>query len=339
MPKKLDKLIVFFTSVIISLIFLKFENFLGIDATYHPDSIHYLNFKFSFSDNNFFLFLKELYGRSFYFWIKVLDYNYYYIIAFNIFFFGLTNVIFFNFFQKNLKEFDFKSLLLLSIVILMPYKLHLSVHVLKETIIILLFTIIISKSNKFFKFIFFILILMFRKFSIVYFIVFLNIKKIFVKSNLSTIKKFTILFLIGLFFFIILNLAIHHLYNTNIFEIILGWSIKDMGGRNYDTISNFSNYGYLGVFLKAILWPIIFLFGIFVFLSFNFFYIILFVEILALNFIYFLKYKKIIFSLELYCTLMLISFYVSAFTAYFRYSYIAFVIFIVHRIYQNEKQK
>ena len=339
MPKKVDKLIIFFCSIILSLIFLKFENFVGVGSDYHPDSIHYLNFKLSFSDNNFFLFLKQLYGRGFYFWVKILNYNYYYIIAFNILFFALTNVIFFSFFKKNLNEFDFKSYLLLTAVILMPYKLHLSVHVLKETIIIFLFILIIFKSNKYFKFIFFLMVLIFRKFSIVYLIVFLNIKKILLMTNLNIKKKIIIFFSTSIFIFVILNIATYHLYNSSVIEIIYSWSIKDMGGRNYDSISNFSNYGLTGVFLKAILWPIIFLSGIFVFLSFNFFYFILFLEIVFLNMFYYYKYKKILFLLEIYSTLLLITFYVSSFTAYFRYSYIAYVIFIFYQIYLNEKKK
>ena len=157
--------------------------------------------------------------------------------------------------------------------------------------------------------------------------------------DLSFKKKIIYLLIILIISLLFTNYICLYLYNANLSDMLIAWGTKDMGGRSFDKVSNFSNFGIYGIFLKTIVWPFLFLTGTFAFVSFNFFYIILFVEILALNFIYFLKYKKIIFSLELYCTLMLISFYVSAFTAYFRYSYIAFVIFIVHRIYQNEKQK
>ena len=45
MPNKLDSIIIFITSIIACIFFIKIENFLGIDYKYHPDALHYLKYK------------------------------------------------------------------------------------------------------------------------------------------------------------------------------------------------------------------------------------------------------------------------------------------------------
>lgn len=345
MPNKLDSIIIFITSIIACIFFIKIENFLGIDYKYHPDALHYLKYKIDIaheiylSTESVASFLKSYFGRFFYFWVDILNYNPSYIIFSNIIFFAITNVVIFNIFNKKLINFDYLSLLLLIAVLFMPYRLHLSAHVLKETMMIFFFSLCFLRIHYLYKILPIIFIFYLRKFSLIYFLIFFNLNKIFNYFQINIILKLIILlFLLIVGLDIINELFIFH-YESNLIEQVTAWSQKNMGGRDYDNITNFKYYHAYGVLLKAFIWPILFLSGSFVFFSFNFYFLILAVEIIVINILFYKKYKKLLISAEIYIVLFFISFHVSTFTAYFRYSYIAFILIIFYKLYYLENEK
>ncbi len=345
MSNKIDTIIIFFISIITCFIFLKIENFAGIDYTYHPDSLHYLKYKIdinldiNLSKDSVLLFLKTYFGRFFYFWVDFLNYNAYFIIFLNIIFFSITNVIIFKIFNQKLIDFDLKSILLLFLILFMPYRIHLSIHILKETMIIFFFSLCFLRIHFLYKLIPIVFVFYLRKFSLVYFTIFLNLKKIFNHFQINIFLKSIILVLLLSISFYVINEVFIFNYNSTLIEQITAWSQKNMGGRNYDNIDNFSVYGTYGVFLKAFIWPILFLTGSFVFFSFNFYFLILALEIIFINLLFYIKYKKILFTIEIYIALFFITFHVSTFTAYFRYSYIALILLILLKLYKNENEK
>ena len=221
----------------------------------------------------------------------------------------------------------------------MPYRLHLSAHVLKETMMIFFFSLCFLRIHYLYKILPIIFIFYLRKFSLIYFLIFFNLNKIFNYFQINIILKLIILlFLLIVGLDIINELFIFH-YESNLIEQVTAWSQKNMGGRDYDNITNFKYYHAYGVLLKAFIWPILFLSGSFVFFSFNFYFLILAVEIIVINILFYKKYKKLLISAEIYIVLFFISFHVSTFTAYFRYSYIAFILIIFYKLYYLENEK
>ena len=151
------------------------------------------------------------------------------------------------------------------IVILSPYRAHLAVHVLKDTIIIFLLTSFVFSKTFSSKLLFLISNLYVRIFSLIYYIYILN------KNKINFIS-YTLIF--SILIFLIFQFPI-------IFDFISERNTIDMGGRSFDQIINFSEFGPSGVLLRAIVWPLIFVTGIFLFMSPNLLYIPIFLEILT----------------------------------------------------------
>ena len=115
----------------------------------------------------------------------------------------------------------------------------------------------------------------------------------------------------------------------NIIESITKF-IKDrtnstMGGRDYDAVPNFNHIPYGGL-VRGIIWPILFLSGFFVFYTESYLFYVLAFEILLIQILIYLFYRKFLFNLNLFIVIFVIGIYTSTFTSFFRYSYVAFYI-------------
>ena len=165
-------LIIFFIiSILISTLVLIIERkILGFGPLYHPDSNHYMSYQSTYSylslkysiAENFKNYLYRFSSGSLYYSIVHLFYElkqiinistpYRNLIKLNILFYALTNLLILNCLIKKFhreKKIDYKTLIIVLFFCFLPYKLHLSVHVLKETLIFFFLSIYILYPNKF----------------------------------------------------------------------------------------------------------------------------------------------------------------------------------------------
>jgi hypothetical protein len=238
---KKDNVCIFVLSLFFSIFILSIERLMNIGTDYHPDSLTYLNNSIplsSFLQNPF-----NYLGSFYYVVTGLFNSEIIFLISFNIFIFSLTNLILFSkvrdIYSKNGLLFYFSVL----IVIFDPYRAHLSVHVLKDTLIMFFLVLVFFTSNILLNFFFIFMGFMFR----LGFFIYLPI--IF----LSSFKK---IFLILFFIIFILNKDIIFLGLSSGQEI-------NMAFRFFDIIPNFVDIRYpWGEILRAIFWSFIRLTGL-----------------------------------------------------------------------------
>lgn len=287
---KKDNTVIFILSILSSLTVLLIERSLNIGYDFHPDSLTYLT-----SSENFVKYTLEnpskILGAFYYFLVDLFNAEINILISLNILMFALTNLILFskvrNIYRKNGLLFYFSIL----IIIFDPYRMHFSVHILKDTLVIFSLTILFFSSNVFLK-IFGLVLGFFTRLGFF----------IYLPNKLSGLNKSqNILFLLIIIFFFIF-------YNDIIIGAFSTGQTVDMSFRKFDLVYNFVEIGYpLGDILRAILWPVIRLTGIaFIFHPIYFLFILnslAIIYIISFNFNYL---KKDIF-------LLLISFAAFAF--------------------------
>jgi hypothetical protein len=174
---------IFFYSIIFSLALLIIERILGIGVDYHPDSTYYLNYNDYAKHFRAGLFYHDV--------VYFFKSNVSALLTLNVVAFSLTNVILYSVLKKvhftNGWFYYISSL----IVIFDPYRAHLSIHVLKDSLFILTLVLFLFSSNVIFLLIFSLLSIMFRFGSLIYFLMFFSFFK----------KKITYILLIFIILF------------------------------------------------------------------------------------------------------------------------------------------
>ena len=313
----MNKLSVFIISCISSLSILLLERLAGIKWDYHPDADTYVNsydFAFEIITNG----KIESFFNNFYYVISfMLHGDITLLISINIIAYSLTNVIFFYSFCNFEKKHKIKSshrFLFFLWIFIFPYRLHLSVQVLKDTLIILSFAILTSKMK--FKNIAWLPIFLLRMFSGFYIIPLLS-------------KRYLILFT---FIF----LAILIVFTDEIFNFLIDKNEVSMTFRDYDIIPTFSQLGLLGVILRGLIWPLFLLSGIYALISPSF----AFIPVALGTYFTIFWSKKILnvwpWSLGIYLSLAIIGTVVNGFTSFIRYTFPILVV-IPHLILHYEK--
>ena len=299
---------VFFVSILFCLVLKFIEEYVGIGWDYHPDAVLYINESDFIVDeiiynNNFFSYL----NNGYYFIVSFFNSSIFKLVFLNILLFSVTNVIYY----KNVKEIKSKYFyIFFLIVILSPYRAHLAVHVLKDTIIIFLLTSFVFSKTFSSKLLFLLSNLYVRIFSLIYYIYILNKKKI----N----------FISYAFVFLVLIFLIYQF--PILFDFISERNTIDMGGRSFDQIINFSEFGLFGVLIRALVWPLIFVTGMFLFMSPNLLFIPIFLEILIINIFTNFKFAK---SIKFILLLSILAIIVNSFTAYIRYIYPLIILTVI----------
>lgn len=351
-------LIIFFFCFFLGIFFLYLERkILGISSTFHPDSKWYLNtytiysyLSFNLSlTKNLLNYLKFFHEGSVYSSIinlshelknlKILNYNngYRNLILLNILLYSITNVLIMNKYLKYFhnKQKNYFFLISIIIFILLPYKLHLSVHVLKESFIFFFFVIYILYQSNISALVSLIFGTSFRFSFALYYLIFFNFK------NLFKINKFMYLLLIFLLLIAIYYFKIYETrnYQENLFQSFLTLvnerHLNIMDGRDFDNIPHFNDYNY-GFIYRSIVWPIIFLSGGFIFFTDNIFFKLLGAEILILQIITWICHKKLIINVGIILFLIIVSLWVNTFTSFYRYSYLAFLGLFLKIIFENK---
>ena len=299
---KRDIIVIFILSILFSLAILLIERLLNINYDFHPDSTTYL-----INSNNYIeSFYKDpsiIFGTLYYFVVNLFNSEINFLITLNILIFAFTNLILFskirNVYRKNGLLFYFAVL----IIIFDPYRGHLSVHILKDTLVIFSVTLLFFSSN-----------ILFKIFGL--FLGFLTRLGFFMYlpnmlSGMSRLNNilFLFIFLFFLFFY----------KNYFILAFSKGQSI-DMSFRTFDLVYNFIEIGYpIGDILRSISWPFIRLTG----LAFIFhpIYFLFFINSLAIIYIVSFNFnylKKNIFLLLI--SFAAFAFVTSGYNSYLRWT-------------------
>ena len=242
---KKDNIVIFILSILLSLTILLIERSLSINYDFHPDSITYLT-----NSKNFVKFIYEnplkIFGKFYYFVVDLFNSDINFLISLNILIFALTNLILFSkvrsVYRKNGLLFYFAVL----IIIFDPYRSHLSVHILKDTLVIFSLTILFFSSNIYFK-IFSLFLGFFTRLGFF----------MYLPNMLSGLNRFHNIF------FLLIFICFLVFYKENFILAFSSGQIVDMGFRSFDLVYNFIEIGYpLSDILRSISWPVIRLTGI-----------------------------------------------------------------------------
>jgi len=275
----------FFYSIIYSLIILFIERKNNIRIDFHPDATEYfekadeeiLN---AVIDNPF-----QFLGKFYYVIVSYFIDNTEFLIILNILAYSLTNYILYLIIKNIFSKKNFLYSIFILIVIFSPYRAHLAVHPLKDTLIILSLVFSFFSSSIVINFIFIFLGFMLR----LSFYVYLPIFFVSIKKKLFFFI-FTFLFSIILFYF-----------SSVMFDAIE--NMADMTNRSFDNVYNFINFDFpFAQILRGITWPVIRITGLAV--LFHPFYFLFLLQSVALMYIIYVNrryvdYRVIFFILPL----------------------------------------
>jgi hypothetical protein len=293
----------FIISILFSLLVLSIERSVNINYDYHPDTLTYLNNSSEDLIADFYQNPLQFLGSFYYIWVSFFTANKIVLITLNIFIYALTNSIMFLLIKEIYRKKGWLYYISVLIIIFDPYRAHLSVHILKDTLIIFSLVLFIFSSSKIISSFGLILGFMLR----LGFFVYLPIILIYLnKKN---------------FIFITLGIIIPFWYFWGI--ILSGISSgqeADMAFRDFDRVYNFVEIGYpLGDIMRSLAWPVIRLTGLAV--LFHYTYLLFFFQSVALMYLFFanknyLSYKIIFFI----STLAGLAIVTSGYNSYLRWS-------------------
>ncbi len=367
--KKIKKYIIFIFITILSTIYIYFflyfeRRIIGISPQYHPDSVYYfenfsrytnLSFKLGLFEN-IKIFYTKFFSNALYPSIINLIFEFHekinsiksltffhntfyrYVIQFNIIIHLILNILIINYYFKNFKKraFDHKNLIFLSLVLFLPYRCHLTINILKDSLVLFTLIIFFTYQNIYSLIVSFLLATPLRFGAIIYYILFLDYKR-FNKKIFVSLLSLIIIFLLILFFRIIYNDYdyTHQDFVISIKEFLKSRNVADLGGRGFDQVPSFAEYK-AGSLIRAGLWPIIFISGSFSFFTKSYLFYYLAFEILFVQIVFYYFFRKSLITINLLIILILIGIYTNTFTSYFRYSYVAFYVSILLSFFKIE---
>ena len=291
--------LIFFLSISASLFVLLLERLFGIGWDFHPDARTYI--ELSSGSLSLLRLDNIMLGSWFYILVDFFNSNIDALIAFNVLIYSITNVGIANFFYKHTGR-DQKqiTLLLFLLVIFNPYRLHLSVQVLKDTIII--FGMVYFLISKLFSWLYFIISFLFSLRSAMYLIAVIKRRNFIV-----------VLLLISSFLYWYMGI-------DGILSILSAEDQVNMTFRQFDSVPNFFEFGYVGAILRAIIWPFFYLTGVFIFFSPSIMYLPIAMGSFFLQVWHLKQYRRYAFYFQIYVAMGVMAFMVSGFTSYIRYT-------------------
>ena len=294
-----NPIIIFVISVLFCLLLLFIERYLGIEWDFHPDARTYIEsppgkYK-DINLNNIML------GHWFYVVVTFFDNNIDKVIAINVLIYSFTNVGIATFFYKHAPTRQKKLVLFLFLLVIFnPYRVHLAIHVLKDTIII--FGMVYFLISKRFSWGFFLISFLVSLRSAIYLIAIIG------KRNFVLV-------------FVVILLFLFYYKGVDGLLFLLSPEFQfDMKVRDFDKVPNFYELGTIGVILRVIIWPFFYLTGVFIFFSPSLMYLPIAIGSFFLQIWHLTQFKKFTFYFQIYLALGVIAFMVSSFTSYIRYA-------------------
>jgi len=231
--------VILFVNVLFLVLMLILQIILGIGpGLAHVDEVTYLTYSSNSCSNQ--LTVSQIIGRSYYCFVKVLNFEIAFILTIQCGLYLLTSFIIYS----RLKDMctTSYSYFLLILLVFDPYRAHLALHVLKETFIIL--GVILLQKN---VIVGFLLTTAFRFYSFIYLLIFLRAR--------------------AMVFVIFFFTAIIMIFQPSIISHILMSGNADMQFRDFDLVPTFNDFGLAGDLLRAMVWPIFLISGTFLFIS------------------------------------------------------------------------
>jgi hypothetical protein len=291
--------VVFVLSILVSVLLIGVERMLGIGWDYHQDSITYATSSIETADAILAMEVWNIANGGYYFIAAFFGQSVIIITIYNMFIFAITNVYLAKIHWKLACRGEKIVNYLLLLLLLNPYRVHLSTTILKDTTVILLLVLIVY----------------YRRFFIVWFI------------PLFLIRIASILYLIALvpkkyWKYSIFMAALLIYFQSGIFIDRLDASNSvNLHSRSFDVIPTFQEYGYLGSVMRAILWPILVLTGAFAVVSPAFAYTIVAIGS-VMNLIYsFIVSRRHPVVFYVYVPMAIFAVLAPGFTSYIRYVY------------------
>lgn len=299
-------------SFLTSAALLGIERAVGIGWDFHPDSVTYATTSGdvyeSILDNWF-----GLFNNGYYVVAYLLGESIVAITLMNMLVFALTN----GFIYKLIREKSHYPVTgaLMLLLLLNPYRVHLSTTLLKETLIIFLLILIVSSTNTA------------RVFPIV---------GMFILRIASPLYLIVLIPRRWLFYgFLAVCLVIAFYWDAALGRI-LEFNEQEMRLRDFDTIPTFQEYGFLGAILRGIVWSLLAVSGLFALVSPAPAYVPLAVG--SIMTLVFLKKATGSFKipLQLLVVTSLFGVMVTGFTAYIRYIYPVLIAWPLIALMKND---
>ena len=290
-------------SVLMSVALLCVERLAGIDWNYSIDAVTYTNTSKMVFDSVIADPTKAP-NNGYYILVALMQSSVWFVTVYNICLFGVTSMLFakahWNFFGAG----SGKMTLLLMILVMNPYRMHLATTMLKDTTVIFLLTLALSRIK--FNLLAWLPLLIVRLGSIFYGWIFLNRKILFLALiSLS----------IGVaFYYQPLTLWLQDSNSAN------------MRFREYDLVPNFLEYGFIGILVRAVTWPFMLMSGAFIFFSPSIMFVPIAVGSLMLQMYSLIVLRRFAFTLGAYISMLLLGLIVTGFTTYVRYCYPILVV-------------
>ncbi|MBU3619943.1 hypothetical protein [Polynucleobacter sp. JS-Fieb-80-E5] len=290
---------IFFLSLIAVLATLIFERAIGIEWDFHPDSVTYATTSHEISQN----ILNEGFGsainNSYYFLCSLLGQNIVAIIAMNMIFFALTNLIILKLHIKFAGDLSLEKYSLLLLLVLNPYRMHLATTMLKDTLII--FLALIS--------------LMGARCWIISFITmpFLRVIGVFYYGVLLP----KVIFAFGVF----CAICIFFIFNERVVGLMLEFNANQMQFREFDSVPSFQDSGLAGIGIRFILWPILALTASFSLFGLSVPFMAVALGVVMFNVYTFALVGRSIFTWKIFISMGVFAILVTGYGSYIRYVY------------------
>ena len=290
---------IFILSLIAVLATLIFERAIGIEWDFHPDSITYATTSHEISQN----ILNEGFGsainNSYYFLCSLLGQNIVAIIAMNMIFFALTNLVILKLHIKFTGDSSLEKYSLLLLLVLNPYRMHLATTMLKDTLIIFLALISLIGARHW----------------IISFIAmpFLRVIGVFYYGVLLP----RIIFAFGVF----CAICIFFIFNEKVVGLMLEFNANQMQFREFDSVPSFQDSGLVGIAIRSILWPILALTASFSLFGLSVPFMAVALGVVMFNVYTFALVGRSIFTWKIFISMGVFAILVTGYGSYIRYVY------------------
>jgi hypothetical protein len=302
--------LVFVISFFSCLLLLILERLVGIGWDFHPDAVTYTQKHGVFVQNIFNQGLSGVPNNLYFLVAYLLKGNVILLTSLNIFSYCVTNILISQTVRKYSRFWAFtkeKKIILLIILLFMPYRMHLAIHVLKDTLIILFFVMCAVNSQKKYIAVLAFIPMFLTRVIVLFYIAALQSKKV-----LAWATPFMILFV-----------AVYYQEITN---FLIGQNELKMTFREFDNVPTFQNMGLIGTVIRGFVWPIFNLTGIYLLFSPSVMFFPLALGSMMLQFWSYWVFRKFAFTLNSFLVMMFIAFLVPGFTSYLRYCYPLLVV-------------
>lgn len=290
---------IFILSLVAALFTLILERAIGIGWDFHPDSVTYATTSNEIAENIISGGISSALNNSYYFLCSILNQNIEAIIAMNMIFFALSNLIILKLHIKFTDDVNLHKYSLLLLLVLNPYRMHLATTMLKDTLII--FLALISFMS-------------FRSWILSFIAMpFLRVIGVFYYAVLLP----RAIFVFGVF----CAICIFFIFNERVVGLMLEFNANQMQFREFDSVPSFQDSGLFGIAIRYIVWPILALTASFSFFGLSVPFLAVALGVVMSNIYTFSLVGRSIFTWKIFLLMGVFAILVTGYGSYIRYVY------------------